>query len=156
MTAFDWASPPGVCTIDGMNSKHRLRLILHGAIIMAVGLIFGLAAVMGVVDEAFHGWRAAHLSVIVMGIWILSMAGVSPSLILQGREASVFVWSLLGAGYGVAVVTAIKAITGVKAIEPAGPAANLVAFAVNMVVVLGASLAVALTIKGARAAMKIR
>lgn len=123
---------------------------------MAVGLVFGLAAVMGVVDEAFHGWRAAHLSVIVMGIWILAMAGVFPSLVLPPREKSVVVWSLLGAGYGVAIVSAIKAVTGVKAIEPAGPTANLIAFAVNMVVVLGASLAVALTIKGARAAMKSR
>lgn len=140
--------------LDVMENNSRELLILHGAVVMAVGLVFGLAAVMGVVDDAFDGWRAAHLSVIMMGIWMLAMSGVFPVLVLLRREASVLLWSLVASGYGVIIVSAIKAVAGVKAISPDGPAANWIAFGVNMVVVLGASLAVLLTIKGAMAALK--
>ena len=68
--------------MDDMDTNGRERLILHGAVVMGVGLVFGLAAVMGVVDEAFGGWCAAHLSVIMMGIWMLAMAAVYPAIVL--------------------------------------------------------------------------
>ncbi len=137
-----------------MATNIRERLIFHGAIVMLVGLLFGFLAVLGLLDEAFRGWRAAHLSLTATGIWILVMAAISPSLVLEKREFSAFVWSLLAAGYGFMMASPIQAITGVKAIQPTGPLSNWVAFIANTIGLSGAMLVVLLTIKGAHAALK--
>jgi len=47
----------------------------------------------------------------------------------------------------------IEAITGVKAIVPTGPVSNWIAFAANTIGLFGATLAILLTLLGARAAL---
>jgi len=137
-----------------MTSNDRERLIFHGAIVMFVGLLCGFPAVAEWGDGALHSWRSVHLALIVTGIWLLVTATVLPSLVLEKREALVLVWSLLGTAYGFMTALLVEAITGVRGIQPTGPAANWVAFAGNTIGVLGALLGVLLTLMGARAALK--
>jgi len=132
----------------------RERLVFHAAIVLLVGLLCGFPAVAELGDQTFRAWRAAHLGLITTGIWILVTAAVLPVLVLGRREALALVWSLLATGYGFMTATLIEAVTGVRAVEPTGPAANAVAFAGNTVGILGALLSVLLMLMGARAALK--
>lgn len=90
------------------------------------------------------------------GIWLLATAAVPPSLVLERREGSALVWSLLGTGYGFMTALLAQALTGVRGVTPAGPAANWVAFAGNCAGLLGSVLGTLLTMLGARAALKAR
>lgn len=137
-----------------MTNNDRERLIFHGAVVLFVGLLCGFPALAERGDEAFRAWRAAHLGLITTGIWLLATAAVLPSLVLPRREALALVWSLLATGYGFMTALPIEAVTGVRATQPTGSAANWVAFAGNAIGVLGALLGVLLTLMGARAALK--
>lgn len=139
-----------------MIDKNRERLIFHGSIVIMAGLAFGLLSVVGLLGEAFRGWSTAHLALTTTGIWILAMAAVFPLLVLPKREASALVWSLLAAGYSIMTAFPIEAVTGIRAIHPAGPVTNWLAFIANVIFLGGATLAVLLTLKGARAALKER
>jgi hypothetical protein len=131
----------------------RERLIFHGAIVLFVGLLCGVPAAAET-EGAFQGWRAAHLGLITTGIWLLSMSTVLSALVLGHREAVGLVWSLLVMGYGLMIGLLVGAVIGLRAISPAGTPAAMIAFAGNAIGVLGALLAVLLTIQGARAASK--
>jgi len=87
------------------------------------------------------------------GIWLLAMSTVLSALVLERREAAGLVWSLLATGYGLMAGLLIGAVIGVRAIQPAGSAVHC-ALVGNAIGVLGALLAVLLTIQGAGAALK--
>ena len=136
-----------------MASFGRERLILHGAIVLFVGLLMGFPAVAGVGESGFDGWRDAHHGLLLTGLWILVMATVLPALVLERRETVGLVVSLLSTGYGFMVAMILEAFTGARAVEPAGSLPALIAFAGNTVGITGALLATLLTISGAGAAM---
>jgi len=138
-----------------MRNNDRERLIFHGSIVMFIGLLCGYPAIGEPGDDAARLWRAAHLELLMIGMWLLATAAVLPLLLLKRREGSGLVWSLLATGYGLMTVLLMRAVTGVRGIEPSGPAANWVAFAGSVVGILGALLAVLLTLAGARAALKL-
>ncbi|MFQ6047391.1 MAG: hypothetical protein ACE5PT_13720 [Gemmatimonadales bacterium] len=137
-----------------MTSNNRERLIFHGAIVLFVGLLCGFPAAAEWSGEPLHLWLSAHLGLVMTGIWLLATASVLPSLVLERREASVLVWSLLATAYGFMTAGLIEAVTRARAFQPTGSPANLVAFVGNAVGVLGALLGVLLTLMGARAALK--
>jgi hypothetical protein len=137
-----------------MANNDRERLVFHGAIVMFIGLLCGYPALGERGDEAARLWRAAHLELLMIGIWLLATAAVLPALVLKRREGLGRVWSLLATGYGLMTVLLIRAVTGVRGIQPTGPAANWVAFAGSAIGILGALLAVLLTLMGARAALR--
>ena len=137
-----------------MTANDRQRVVFHGAAVLLVGLLCGYPTVAEGITQTLHSWREAHLSLMMIGIWLVSTAAVFPSLVLERREASGLVWSLLVTAYGFTGALLIEAITGVRGATPAGPVANYVAFIGNAVGVLGSILGAALTMLGARAALK--
>ncbi len=139
-----------------MIGNHRERLIFHGSIVILAGLLLSILAVVGLLGDEFRGWNTVHLPLIAIGIWMVAMAAVFPSLVLPRGDASALVWSLLIAGYGVMIATPIEALNGVRAIQPAGPVIHMVAFIANVLVLGGITLTVLLTLKGIRAAKKKR
>lgn len=62
-----------------------------------------------------------------------------------------FVWSLLAMGYGFMMALVIGGIVGANAFEPGGTPATFTAFLGAVVGILGAVMAAALTLWGARA-----
>ena len=137
-----------------MRNGDRHRLIFHGGVVMFVGLLCGYPAVIETGDETLRMWRGAHLELLLVGIWLIATAAVLPSLALERREGSGLVWSLVVTGYGLMAALVIGALTGVRAISPGGPWSNWVAFSGSAAGILGSLLAVLLTLKGARAALK--
>jgi hypothetical protein len=148
----------GVATIAhnedlSMTGNDRNRVIFHSAVVLLVGLFCGLPAVTEW-GSAIRLWQSAHFGLIVTGVWLLAMAAVLPSLVLAKREASALMWSLILGGYGFMVALVIEAFTGVRGITPAGPVANWIAFAGNTAALFGSVVGTALTLLGARAALK--
>ena len=139
-----------------MIGNHRERLIFHGSIVILAGLLISILAVVGLLGDEFRGWNTVHLPLIMLGIWMVAMAVVFPTLVLSKGDASALVWSLLIAGYGVMIATPIEAINGVRAIAPGGSVIHMVAFITNALVLMGVTLTVLLTLKGIRAAKKER
>jgi hypothetical protein len=140
--------------VTTMIDNTRERLIFHGAVVLCIGLLCGYPAVMERSDLPFRVWHAAHMNLLTTGIWMLAVAGAQPALALEKREAYGLLWSLMAAGYGLMLATPFEAYTGMRAIEPAGPPANLLGFLCNAIAILGALLASLLTVMGARAALR--
>jgi hypothetical protein len=137
-----------------MADNDRLRLIFHGAIVLLVGLLCGLPTVIESSNESVRFWHTAHEALIMMGIWILAASSVLPALVLERREASGLVWSLLAMGYGFMTALVIGGVIGTSPFTPGGTPAAFTAFLGAVVGILGAVVATALTLMGARAALK--
>jgi hypothetical protein len=136
-----------------MTNNDRVRLIFHGALVLLVGLLCGLPTVTEEGGESLRHWHTAHEALILMGIWILAMASVIPSLVLESREARALRWSLVALGYGFMTALLIQGVTGARAFEPGGSPVRIVEFTATVVGILGAVMATLLTMKGARAAL---
>jgi len=130
------------------------RLVLHGAIILLIGLLCGYAAVFDEVSRSGRTWQAAHSALLLTGVWLIATAAVLPLLELPRREWKAFLLSLTGGAYSFMTAVLIQAITGVRAISPDVAGIGLVAFAANLLAVLGTIMAASLTILGAWNALR--
>jgi len=138
-----------------VTGNERGQLIFHGAAVLFVGLLCGLVAVA---EEAAKSlpqvWRAAHSALLLAGVWLLTTGAIFPHLVLAPREKAGLIWSLLATAYGFTTAVTVQAATGVRAIGPGESPATVVAFAGNVVAVVGGLLAGLLTLAGAWAALK--
>jgi hypothetical protein len=125
------------------------RLVLHGAIILLIGLLCGYAAVIEETSRSGRVWTAAHSALLMLGVWLLASAAVLPLLDLPRREWEALLLSLTGGAYSFMTAVVIQAATGVRAISPDVSGISRVAFAANLLAVLGTFLAASLTILGA-------
>jgi hypothetical protein len=137
-----------------MTNRDRLRLVVHGAIVLLVGLLCGLPTTVEAMHESARFWHTAHEALIMMGVWMLAESSVLPGLVLPPREAAALVWSMLAMGYGFMVGLVLGGIIGVSPFEPGGTPAAFIAFVAAVIGILGAVVATALTIMGARAALR--
>ena len=131
------------------QSDAQRQLVLHGAIIVLIGLLSGYAAVFEEVSRSGRTWQAAHAALLLTGVWLIATAAVLPLLDLPQRERTALLVSLTGGAYSFMTAVLIQAATGVRAISPDVRGISLVAFAANLLAVLGTILAASLTILGA-------
>jgi hypothetical protein len=129
-------------------------LVLHGAIILLIGLLCGYLAVFEEVSRSGRTWQAAHAALLLTGVWLIATAPVLPLLELPRRERTALLLSLTGGAYSFTTAVVIQAATGVRAISPDVSGISLVAFAANLLAVLGTFLAASLTILGAWNALR--
>jgi hypothetical protein len=125
------------------------KLVLHGAIILLIGLLCGYPAVYEEVSRSGHAWQAGHAALMLTGVWLIATAAVLPLLELPPRERTALRLSLTGGAYSFTTAVLVQAITGVRAISPGVSGIALVAFAANLLAVLGTILAASLTVLGA-------
>jgi hypothetical protein len=137
-----------------MENTDRPRLIFHGAIVLLIGLLSGLPTVVEAINESGRFWHTAHEALIMMGIWMLAASSVLSALVLERRQTTALVWSLLVMGYGFSVALVIGGAVGANAFEPGGTPATFTAFVAAVVGIGGAFVATALTLMGARAALR--
>jgi hypothetical protein len=135
-----------------MTDTDRMRVIFHGALVLLVGLLCGFPAVAESAGESMRLWHTAHEGLIMIGIMLLAMASVLPSLVLERREASGLVWALLATGYGLMTGLIIQGLTGTRAFGPTSSPVLMIAFVGNAIGMLGSVVAASLTLMGARAA----
>lgn len=125
------------------------RIVLHGSIVLIVGLLCGLPSVVEVSTQSGRMWQATHSALLILGVWLLATAAVLPLLLLAEREASALVGSLVLMAYSFTAAVLIQAATGTRAFGPDASPVTTVAFGANVLAVLGAFLSAALTLMGA-------
>ena len=148
------STTPPILTGISVTDIDRPRLIFHGAIVLLVGLLSGLPTVVESINESGRYWHTAHEALIMMGIWMLAASSVLPALVLERRERKALVWSLFVVGYGFSVALVVGGAVGANAFEPGGTPATFTAFVAAVVGIAGAFVATALTLMGARGALK--
>ncbi len=95
-----------------MARRAALWLILHGAIVMLIGMVVGfpgfiVARDYPMTDDIRLFFRQSHLIPLATGIWMIAIAGGLPQLSLTDRSASALVWSLVVSAYSLVVAQAI-------------------------------------------------
>jgi hypothetical protein len=139
-----------------MSEPLQMQILLHGAIVLFVGLLcgipFGVAARNASSHEAARAWRVAHSGGVTVGLMLLAVGAVLHLLLLGNRATSVLVWSLVVSAYSFTLGMVLAATGGVRGLRATGPALNWVVFGAYMVGSVGALLGVALVILGAYAA----
>ncbi len=141
-----------------MSERIQMQILLHGAIVLFVGLLcgipFGAAVGNGRGGETVRAWRVAHSGGVTVGLMLIAIGAVLNRLLLGGRAASVLVWSLVASAYSFTLGMVVAATAGVRGLQATGPALNWVVFAAYMLGSLGALLGVVLLIRGAYAALR--
>ena len=137
-----------------MSTLDRPRLIFHGAIVLLVGLFSGLPTTVESLSGLGRSWHTAHEALIMMGIWMFAESSVLNALVLERREASALVWSLVTMGYGFTAALVLGGATGTNVFGPGDTPVSIVAFLTAAIGILGAITAAALTLMGARAALQ--
>jgi hypothetical protein len=140
-----------------MRERIALRMLLHGAVLLLVGLlagmVFGVAVAQSWREDAVRAWRVAHAGSVGLGVMLLAIGAVLDRLQLRERTARAMAWSLVTLGYTFAFGAVFAATAGVRGLTPDGAMLNAVVFATYLVGSVGAVLGVALVILGAYAAL---
>ena len=134
--------------------NERLRLVLHGAIVLLVGLLCGLPTTVESLSGSERHWHVAHEGLIMMGVWMLVSSSILSGLLLGAKEAAALFWALLAMGYGFLVSLVIGGVIDADVFSPGGTVANNVAFVCSVLGIGGAIIAASLIIMGAWAALK--
>ena len=141
-----------------MSEHNQKQMLFHGAIVLFIGLLFGLpfgaALVAGWGDESMRAWRVAHSGIVVVGLMLIAIGAALRHLVLGHRMASCLVWSVVASAYGFTLAVLLQAVAGVRGFRATGPMLNMLAFASNVVGVLGSLIGIALTVLGAYAALR--
>ena len=138
-----------------MIRNARMLILLHGAGLVLLGLVLGLAAVAEeVAGTQPQAWRAAHNALLLAGVWLLAMAAVLPLLVLTPPQQVALCWALLTAAYAFATAILVQATAGIRALGPDGSVAGWFGFVANIVTVGSGLFAGLLTLMGAAGAVK--
>ena len=133
-------------------------MLLHGAIVVFLGLLFGLpwgvALTAGWGEESVQAWRVAHVGMVAVGLLLIALGAALRHLVLGQRQASWLAGFLVTSAYAFTVAVLLRGVAGVKGFQPTGPLLNWVAFLSNLVGILGSLMGVALAIRGAYAALR--
>src|SRR5271165_140937 len=98
-----------------MARRAALWLILHGSIVMLIGMFIGFPGFAVSRDYPMTSdmrlfFRQSHLIPLATGIWMIAIAGGLPQLTLSDRSASALVWSLVVSAYSFVVAQIVWAI----------------------------------------------
>jgi hypothetical protein len=136
---------------------HAKQLILHGGVILLVGLLcgapLGSAVVRAKSEATVRAWRVAHSSLVAGGALLLVLASVVTQLQLSTQALALLVWAFVASSYSFAVVLPLGAQYGQRGLTSAPPFLNRVIYVGNMVGAGGLLLGTLILIWGAYAAL---
>lgn len=134
--------------------RDRARLIMHGGIVLLIGLLCGLPTTVEQINGNERHWHTAHEALIMMGVWILASSSVLTGLALTAREHIALRWALTGMGYAFAFALVVGGIFNVDVFDPGRTPFQFIAFLAATLGIFGAVMSAGLTIKGALAAAR--
>jgi len=133
------------------------QIILHGGIILLVGLLcgapLGSAVVRGKSEETVRAWRVAHSSLVMGGILLLVLAGVLVHLQLSASALALLVWAFIASSYAFAVVLPLGAYYGRRGLTSKPPFMNRVIYFGNMIGAIGLLVGTVVLLWGAYGAL---
>lgn len=139
-----------------MIDRLQLHVILHGAIVLLIGLSCGIpfgSVASRAGDEAARAWRVAHAGGAMLGVMLVAVAAVLPRLRLTDVLVSLLAWSLIVGAYAFTVGVVLAAVTGARGLTAGDSATDVVVHIAYVVGTLATLVAVGLTIAGAGAAL---
>ena len=94
-----------------MTRRGTLRLIFHGTIFLAIGMLVGFPGFLygppkSIDDEFRLFFRQSHLIPIATGVWLIANGAALPNLNLKNGSASLLVWSLIVSSYSLLLAQA--------------------------------------------------
>jgi hypothetical protein len=142
-----------------MARRAALWLILHGAIVMLVGMFVGFPGFfVGMAhpmdDEVRLFYRQSHLIPLATGIWMIAVAGGLSQLSLSDRSASALVWSLVISAYSLVLAQAIWGTALLVGSSVQHPPAQYLYAGALIVTAVGALIGTYLIVSGAYSALK--
>ena len=142
-----------------MARRAALWLILHGAIVMLIGMFvgfpgFAISRDYPMTSDMRLFFRQSHLIPLATGIWMIAIAGVLPQLSLSDRSASALVWSLVVSAYSFVLAQMVWGIALRMGSDIAQPPAEYPYEAALAVTAVGALIGVCLILYGAYSALR--
>ena len=136
---------------------HAKQLILHGGIILLLGLLcgapLGSAIVRKKAEETVRAWRVAHSSLVMGGVLLLAIAGILSHLELSSFALALLVWVVVASSYAFAVVLPMAALYGQRGLTSRPPLVNRLLYFGNMLGAGGLLLGAVVLLWGAYAAL---
>jgi hypothetical protein len=136
---------------------HTKQLILHGGIILLVGLLsgipFGRAVVHGKPEATVRGWRVAHSGITLGGVLLLALSSAVPHLQLSISARALLVWAFIASSYGFAVALPLGAHYGHRGLSYVPPFLNRMVYLGNIIGVAGSLVGAFILLWGAYAAL---
>ncbi len=140
-----------------MDPKLRARIVLHGVIVIALGLLAGIpyaSAIASGQAEPLRAWRMAHLEGVLNGLVAIALAAAGGVLVLNPRQQRLLAVSVVGMAYGNVVASILGAATGNRGLSPGGPPVNTAVYLLFVASILGIVVALVLAGIGARRAAR--
>lgn len=138
-----------------MNARERALLLVHGAALLFLGLLLGLAAVAEELTGApIPRWRAGHGALLLAGVWLLAVVGVWDLLALSQTQKTALCRSLLMTVYAFSIAIVVQAGTGTRMLDPGHSPAGWIGFIANIVTVAAGFFASLLTLLDVLAARR--
>lgn len=123
-----------------MNSL-TIQLLLHGAIVLLVGLLAGIPYGNAITrkedDNVVRAWRVAHSGLSMGGTTMIAISAVISHLELDLISNSMLVWSFVTSGYGFCISLIYGAWVGHRGLSIKGPNQNKVVYAGNIAGAVG-------------------
>jgi len=142
-----------------MARRAALWLILHGAIVMLIGMFVGfpgfyVSRICPMTDDLRLFFRQSHLIPLATGIWMIAIAGGLPQLSLTDRSASALVWSLVVSAYSFILAQIVWGIALRMGSDITQPPAEYPYAAALLVTAAGALIGTFLIVSGAYSALR--
>ena len=136
-----------------MDPSPARLLVLHGGIVLFVGMLAGLRYGAALVRDpdtpTARDWRIVHVQNLQNGMLLLLAAACASYLRLSPSALSLMAWLFVVSAYTDMAAWFVRAGTGHSGMLPTPPAGNVVVFALFGVTMLGQFGAVALLVFGA-------
>jgi hypothetical protein len=134
-----------------MISSPVVYLILHGSIIILIGLLVGLplrSSILRKAEAKASAWRVAHSVLIMDGLLMVLVGMLLPRLSLDQVMIGASVWSSVASGYGFAVAFTVGAWKGFRGLSARPFGLNTVLFVAHVVGALGSFIGMAIVFYG--------
>jgi len=133
----------------GLPGKY---LLLHGSIVLLVGLfsgiLFWLAIIRGKGREAVQAWRVAHSVLVMDGLMMLIAALIIPYVFMNEKSAWMVALALITSGYGFVFAFTVGAWKGIRGLAPKPYGFNTVLFGGHVIGAVGSLTGIAILIYG--------
>ena len=135
-----------------MEMRWRAHMVLHGALVVVIGLLAGLPyafVLTGAMAGEERAWKMAHLEGVLNGLMLVAVGAAGDAIALSKRQSRWLEWSLIVAAYGNVLGATLGAISGERGLAPEGPLANFAVYALFMVAVVAVLAGLGLAAVGA-------
>lgn len=144
---------------DDMQYRLQITLLLHGTIMMFIGLLAGVPLMIAINQSqgpfALHIWAVTHTSVTIVGVAFIAISGAFDHLVHGKLEASILVGSLLLCAWTFTPGLVIAGIFGVQGLKPQGPPANWIVFILFVIGAFAMVFGTGVMIIGAQRALRV-